>query len=62
MVRIPSCGLPKPFLRELFLTAYSDKDDGSFKRSVSAIAWQPFAWSMSQPDNIAAFHRGGTPR
>ena len=57
-----SCGLPKPFLLELFLTAYSDRDDGSFKRSVSELAWQSFAWFMSEPDHIVAFHRGGTPR
>ncbi len=41
-----------------FLTAYADRDDTAFKSSVSGLAWRSFAWFMSEPGNIVAFHDG----
>lgn len=40
-----------------FVTAYSDRDDSAFKRSVSELAWQSFAWFMSEPEHIIALRR-----
>ncbi len=40
-----------------FVTAFSDRDDPAFKRSVSELAWQSFAWFMSEPEHIIALHR-----
>ena len=41
-----------------FVTAYSDRDGVAFKSSVSELAWNSFAWFMSEPDHIVLFHRG----
>ena len=41
-----------------FVTAYTDRDSRVFKRSVSALAWQSFAWFMSEPEHIVVLHRG----
>ena len=40
-----------------FVTAYSDRDDPAFRRSVSELAWRSFAWFMSEPEHIIALHR-----
>ncbi len=42
-----------------FVTAYEDRNHPAFKRSVSELAWQSFAWFMSEPDHILVLHRGG---
>lgn len=39
-----------------FVTAFSDRDDPAFKRSVSELAWQSFAWFTSEPEHIIALH------
>ena len=44
--------------RVAFVTAYADRDDAAFKGSVSELAWQAFAWFMSEPDHIMVLHRG----
>ena len=44
-----------------FVTAYSDRDDSAFKRSVSELAWHSFAWFTSEPEHVVALHRGGVP-
>ena len=41
-----------------FVTAYSDRDDAAFKRSVGRVAWRSFVWFMSEPEHIMALHRG----
>ena len=41
-----------------FVTAYSDRDAGAFKGSVSELAWRSFARVMSEPDHIMVLHRG----
>jgi len=40
------------------LTAYADRGDSAFKASVSGLAWNSFAWFMSEPDHIVVFRRG----
>ena len=42
----------------VFVTAYSDRDNSAFKRSVSELAWCSFAWFASEPEHIVALHRG----
>ena len=42
-----------------FVTAYADRDDPAFKRSVSELAWRSFAWFVSEPDHVVVLHRGG---
>lgn len=41
-----------------FVTAYADRDDSAFKASVSELAWNSFAWFMSEPSHILQLHRG----
>ncbi len=41
-----------------FVTAYADRDDSAFKASVSELAWNSFAWFMSEPDHILKLHQG----
>jgi hypothetical protein len=41
-----------------FVSAYSDRDEAVFKRSVGQLAWRSFAWFMSEPDHIVVLHRG----
>lgn len=41
-----------------FLTAYSDRDNAAFKRSISELAWRSFAWFMSEPNHIVLLRRG----
>ena len=39
-----------------FVTAYADRDDSAFKASVGELAWNSFAWFMSEPSRILQFH------
>lgn len=41
-----------------FVTAYTDRDDPAFKTSVGELAWNSFAWFMSEPEHILVLHRG----
>ena len=41
-----------------FVTAYADRVDGACKGSVNELAWQSFAWFVSEPDHIMVLHRG----
>ncbi len=41
-----------------FVTAYADRDDASFRRSVSELAWGSFSWFMSEPDQVALWYSG----
>ena len=41
-----------------FVTAYADRGDAAFKASVSELAWQTFAWFMSEPNHIVVLRRG----
>lgn len=39
-----------------FVTAYSDREKQPFRKTFSALAWQSFAWCMSEPDRIIGLH------
>jgi hypothetical protein len=41
-----------------FVTAYLDRDDSAFRKTVSVLAWQSFAWFMSEPDKILVLRNG----
>lgn len=41
-----------PADRVSFVTAFADRADGAFKRSVDALAWGAYAWFMSEPDAL----------
>jgi hypothetical protein len=40
-----------------FVTAYKDRNDTAFKRTVPVLAWQSFAWFMSEPQYIIHLRR-----
>ena len=41
-----------------FVSAFADRNDGAFKRSVSELAWRSFAWFMSEPDHLMVLRQG----
>lgn len=41
-----------------FVTAYQDRQSSGFKKTVSNLAWDSFAWFMSEPDNIMVMRDG----
>jgi hypothetical protein len=43
-----------------FLTAYQDRESSGFKRTVAQLAWNSFAWFVSEPDNLIALLDGAT--
>lgn len=42
----------------LFVTAYMDRDAPAFKKTISQLAWNSFAWFASEPDNIFILKEG----
>jgi hypothetical protein len=43
-----------------FLTAYQDRESSGFKKTVAQLAWDTFAWFVSEPDQIMILRSGGT--
>ena len=44
-----------------FVTAYADRSQGAFRRSVSELAWHTFAWFMAEPAHVLVLDGvGGT--
>ena len=41
-----------------FVTAYMDRENQAFRRTFPILAWQSFAWCVTEPDNIIALHKG----
>ena len=41
-----------------FLTAYADRADSAFRRTVSELAWRSFVWFASEPDHLVALYDG----
>jgi len=39
-----------------FVTAYADREKQPFRKTFSTLAWQSFAWNMSEPDRIIGLH------
>jgi hypothetical protein len=42
-----------------FLTAYLDRDSAGFRKTIAALAWNSFAWFVSEPENIVILRDGG---
>jgi hypothetical protein len=49
-------GLPEQQIA--FVTAYLDRSHPAFRRTVSALAWQSFAWFVAEPWNIVLLREG----
>lgn len=43
-----------------FVTAYMDRGSDPVRRTVPALAWQSFAWFVSEPDKLVQLHDGQT--
>lgn len=41
-----------------FVTAYLDRQSPAFKKTISELAWNSFAWFASEPDNIFILKKG----
>lgn len=41
-----------------FVTAYLDRSEAAFKKTVDALAWDSFVWFASEPDHLVRFHEG----
>lgn len=41
-----------------FVTAYRDRDSPGFKKTVSGLAWDSFAWFISEPEHIVMLRHG----
>lgn len=39
-----------------FVTAYKDREHEAFRKTFATLAWQSFAWCMSEPDKIIGLH------
>lgn len=39
-----------------FVTAYKDREASAFRKTFGTLAWQSFAWCMSEPDKIIGLH------
>lgn len=44
--------------RIVFVTAYKDRQAPGFKRTVPELAWNSYAWFMSEPSNLLIMHDG----
>ncbi len=42
-----------------FLTAYQDRESAGFKKTLTQLAWNSFAWFVSEPDQIVIMRDGG---
>lgn len=43
----------------VFLTAYQDRASAGFRKTVAQLAWDSFAWLVSEPDRIIVLRDGG---
>jgi hypothetical protein len=48
-----------PVSRLAFVTAYLDRSQGAFKRSIAELAWRSFAWFAAEPRQILSLYDGG---
>ena len=42
----------------MFVTAYLDRSDAAFKKTVDALAWGSFIWFASEPDHLVRLYEG----
>jgi len=45
-----------------FVTAFPDREHHAFRRCVSSLAWQSFAWFAAEPDNLVVMRSGANCR
>jgi hypothetical protein len=43
-----------------FVTAYQDRNSAGFRKTISNLAWNSFAWFMTEPDKIVHLKNGTT--
>ena len=43
-----------------FLTAYHDREAAGFRKTMAQLAWDSFAWFVSEPDSIVILRSGGS--
>jgi hypothetical protein len=43
-----------------FLTAYHDREGAGFKKTAAQLAWDSFAWFVSEPHSIVILRNGGS--
>ena len=41
-----------------FVTAYLDRSEGVFKRTIDVLAWGTFVWFASEPRHLIRLHEG----
>jgi uncharacterized protein involved in copper resistance len=41
-----------------FVTAYLDRSESAFKKTVDQLAWGSFAWFASEPDHLIRLYKG----
>ena len=46
--------------RVAFVTAYLDRSQSAFKRTVPELAWRSFAWFAGEPEHIIVMHDGAS--
>ncbi len=44
--------------RVAFVTAFQDRQSAGFKKTVSVLAWDSFAWFVSEPDKVLILQDG----
>jgi len=54
-IAIQACFNPK---QVAFVTAFSDRRAGAYRKLASEVAWGSFAWFVSEPDKIVIFRQG----
>lgn len=42
----------------VFLTAYLDRSEAAFKKTVDSLAWGSFVWFVSEPENLVHLYEG----
>ena len=42
----------------VFVTAYLDRSDAAFKKTVDSLAWGSFVWFASEPQHLVRFYEG----
>ncbi len=42
-----------------FVTAYMDRENSAFKKTISSLAWGTFAWFVSEPSQLIALSKEG---
>ncbi len=58
IIRVPD-NRRRPLLPYIVVTAYRDRDSAGFKKTISGLAWNSFAWFVSEPENILILRNGG---